>query len=325
MKRVLSLFLVVLLLVSLIACDSNETNSSDSNESVTNESSSVGSASNSESSADNGVTDGSQSSDDEGYVDEGEMKIRLFKVGKSDASLIRTKDYVILIDSSSDDHGQEILDYLAEKSITSIDYMIITHFDKSEVGGADIILKGTEVKTVVQPAYTKDSTQAREYVAALGTVDSEVVTLKEEMTINCNDVELTLYPAQKSYYAEDDDNNFSIAVNIIHGDNSFLFAGDAMSARMKELVEFNQAKGLEAFSFVKMPCNGVYCEGTYGISTTEFIEAVDPIYASISCSEKNPAEAAVVDALAAVGTKVFFTKDGNIKITSDGEMIEIVQ
>ena len=323
MKKVLSLFLIALLLVSLIACGGNETSSSQA-ESVTNESSSDGSESNTESSADSGA-DGSQGSNDEGYVDEGEMKIRLFKVGKSDASLIRTKDHVILIDSSSDDHGQEILDYLAEKSITAIDYMIITHFDKSEVGGADIILKGTEVKTVIQPAYTKDSTQAREYVAALGTVDSEVITLKEEMTINCNEAELTLYPAQKSYYAEDDDNNFSIAVNVIHGENSFLFAGDAMSARMKELVEFNQAKGLEAFSFVKMPCNGVYCEGTYGISTTEFIEAIDPIYASISCSEKNPAEAAVIDALTAAGTKVFFTKDGNIKITSDGEMIEIVQ
>ena len=324
MKKVLSLFLIALLLVSLIACGGNETSSSQANESVTNESSSDGSESNTESSADSGA-DGSQGSNGDGYVDEGEMKIRLFKVGKSDASLIRTKDHVILIDSSSDDHGQEILDYLAEKSIAAIDYMIITHFDKSEVGGADIILKGTEVKTVIQPAYTKDSTQAREYVAALGTVDSEVITLKEEMTINFNDVELTLYPAQKSYYAEDDDNNFSIAVNVIHGENSFLFAGDAMSARMKELVEFNQAKGLEAFSFVKMPCNGVYCEGTYGISTTEFIEAIDPIYASISCSEKNPAEAAVIDALTAAGTKVFFTKDGNIKITSDGEMIEIVQ
>lgn len=324
MKKSLSLIVALLLCLGLFACsESNESVSSEAEGSVVDTSVSISAESPDNSTADSSAD--TSEADDEGYVDDGEMKLRLFKVGKSDASLIRTKDFVVLIDSSSDDHGQEILDYLAEKSITSIDYLIITHFDKSEVGGADIILKGIDVKTVIQPAYTKDSTQAREYVAALGTVDSEVITLKEEMVINCNEAEFTVYPAEKSYYAEDDDNNYSIAVNIIHGDNSFLFAGDAMSARMKEIVEFNAAKGIEAFSFLKVPCNGVFCEGTYGLSTAEFIEAVDPIYASISCSLKNPAEDAVVDALTATGTKVFYTVDGNIKITSDGEMIEIVQ
>lgn len=266
------------------------------------------------------------SADDDGYVSAGTIKIRCFKVGKADATLIRTQNSVVLIDTASDDKGMDIVEYLQEKGISKIDYMIISHFDKSEVGGADTVFRLAEVGAVIQPSYVKDSSQYREYLNALETSGAEVVTLTEAMSLELDGATFYIYPANESVYAEDDDNDFSIGVTVVHGENTLLFPGDAMSARMKEIIEYNESVlGISAFTYLKVPCNGVYCEGGYGVSSEEFFNWAQPLYASISCSEKNPAEDRVVTLLESAGAKVFFTKDGNIKMTSDGESFEVVQ
>ncbi len=269
---------------------------------------------------------GEQSNDDIGYVDAGEMKIRCFKAGKADATVIRTQNHVILIDTASDDKGTKIVEYLNEKGITKIDYLIISHFDKSEVGGADAVLRLVKTENIIQPNYVKDSAQYREYINEANLSGAKITTLTEAMTLELDGIKFHIYPAQQSTYIEDTDNNYSVGVSIVHGENTFLFAGDAMSARMKEVMEYNRdTLGIDAFTYLKAPCNGAYCEGTYGIDTKAFAEWAQPIYVSVSCSVKNPAEQAAVDAYEAAGAKVYYTMDGNIKMTSDGDTVEVVQ
>lgn len=59
---------------------------------------------------------------------------------KSDAILIEQADFRMLVDTSFDDRADVILDYFSEHGIDTLDYLIITHFDKDHVGGADKIL-----------------------------------------------------------------------------------------------------------------------------------------------------------------------------------------
>ncbi len=317
-RRIFSLVLILMLALSVVAC--TDTTQSPSQSTDTNQSGTVDNNSQ-ELSNENTSTES-----DDGYVDAGEIKIRCFKVGKADATLIRTQNNVILIDTASDDKGTKIVEYLNEKGITKIDYMIVTHFDKSEVGGADSVLRLVKTENIIHPDYVKDSTQYREFINEANLSGAKITALKENMKLELDGAVFHIYPAQEATYLEDSDNNYSVGVTILHGDNSFLFPGDAMSARMKEIMEYNaNTLGINEFTFLKAPSNGAYCEGTYGIDTEAFAQWAKPIYVSISCSEKNPAEEKAVQIYTNAGAKIYYTMNGNIKMTSDGESLEIVQ
>ena len=60
------------------------------------------------------------------------VKVTFFDVGKGDAILIETAGHRMLIDAGYDDTVGVILDYLREKGVKKLDYMVITHFDKDQ-------------------------------------------------------------------------------------------------------------------------------------------------------------------------------------------------
>ena len=98
--------------------------------------------------------------------------------------------------------------------------------------------------------------------------------------------------------------------------NRFLFAGDALTERLGEFT----ALGEGTYDFLKVSNHGDYFEGVEA-----FFRAVSPKYAAITCSDKNPADARTVSALEAVGAQVFLTRDGSVKVTSDGRTISVLQ
>ena len=80
----------------------------------------------------------SDSANENGATDE--LDIVIFKIGKADSILLRVGDQTALIDAGEEDDGEEIIAYMQENDIDTIDYMILTHFDKNHIGGADKIL-----------------------------------------------------------------------------------------------------------------------------------------------------------------------------------------
>jgi len=75
-----------------------------------------------------------------GAQDPGTLRVRCFKIGKADAFLLRMSRHAVLIDAGEDDDAPEILDYLADNGITELDCLILTHFDKRSIGGAQELL-----------------------------------------------------------------------------------------------------------------------------------------------------------------------------------------
>lgn len=71
---------------------------------------------------------------------------------------------------------------------------------------------------------------------------------------------------------------------------------------------------------MKVSNHGDYFEGVEAFS-----QAVSPTYAVITCSDKNPADARTVAALEAVGARVYLTRNGSVKVTSDGQTISVLQ
>lgn len=246
---------------------------------------------------------------------EDEFEVAVLNVGQADAILLHTKEHNVIIDCGEKDDGDELVQYLADRGIQKIDYIFITHFDKDHVGGFPELVGSIAAEEVIVPNYEGTNSEYKKYVASVEENNLSVTKLTEDMTLVLDDVLFEVSPPQKKSYAEGD-NDFSLAVSVTHGDNSFLFTGDAEEERISEIVK----KFGREYDFLKVPHHGRYNKNT-GI----LIDTVKPKYAVICDSEKNPAEEKTVKLLAAAGSEVYCTKDGAVTVKSDGREIRVTQ
>ena len=238
------------------------------------------------------------------------------KIGKADAIILRCGDETMVIDSGEDEDGQEVLDYLAKGSVPKIDVLLITHFDKDHVGGADTVVRGIEVERVLQPAYEGTAKAYSEYMQAL-----------EEEGISPENVEETLYfglggasvmvepPASYEIPDGDDeyDNDFSLITTVEFGAGRFVLTGDIEKKRIREWLAQGDVKPCDV---LKVPHHGHYTS-----ALDEMFAALSPQYAVICDSSKNPADGRTLDLLAKYSVETLETKDGDITIFCDGEQV----
>lgn len=244
------------------------------------------------------------------------FRIEILKIGKADAIILQTKAHCVLIDCGETEDGAEVCEYLEKEGINKIDYLFITHFDKDHVGGFPTVVESVPADKVVVPDYEGSNSEYEDYENTVAERQIAPVKLRETMTFTLDGTEFTVYPPQKDAYAESD-NDFSLAVSVAHGENSFLFAGDAMADRLAEIME---QTGRSAYDFLKVPHHGRWNQ-----NTQKFVETVKAPYAVITCSKKNPAEEKTVAALEKAGSQVYMTKDGDVSIVSDGKTIAVSQ
>ncbi len=244
----------------------------------------------------------------------GKFEITFLKAGQADAIVLQTEEHTAVIDCGEKDDGDKLVELLAEKGTEKIDYLFITHFDKDHVGGAAKLIENVAVDNIITPNYEGSVKEYDKFIAAADEKGLDITRLTENMQITLDDVSLSIYPPLKSEYDESD-NDYSLAITAQHGGNSFLFAGDAESERLKEIVT---QLGKNTYTLLKVPHHGRYND-----FTDAFISAARPVYAVITCSEKNPAEEKVIKALEGVGSQIFYTADGNIEVISDGVSVSV--
>ena len=282
--------------------------------------------------------------------DVGKMEVFILNEGKADAIILTTKNHTVMIDTGEDKDGKKIVNYLSEHSITTIDYLIITHFHKDHVGGAEKIIKKLDVKEIIIPDYGKDSKQYEKFLIAANKARVKRNILKEKIEFALDGVTFTIYPSRQEYhyfsneYKEDEnddqdyednndgndsdeendryddivnENNYSLVTKVSHGNHNFLFTGDAQSKRLKELLATGDITNVK-YDFLKVPEHG-----RYNKRSTDFIHSIKPKYAVITCSSDEPADKRVVSALKRAGADIYLTINGNICCESDGSNLKI--
>lgn len=245
------------------------------------------------------------------------IRVTFFDVGKGDAVLIETENHCMLIDSGYDDTAGVILGYLEREDIDRLDYMLITHFDKDHVGGADRVLEAVEVGEVLQPDYEFEAKQYREYMETMeaGKMRPRLVT--ETLRLSLDEAELLVYPPQHRDY-EEEDNDFSLVVSMRYGEKSFLFAGDSERERLEELL--GQQEFPLAHDILKVPHHGRAEK-----NSEEFFQAVMPETAVITCSKDKLPDREVLLLLERLGTKIYLTTEGSLTFFCNGKELEILQ
>lgn len=245
----------------------------------------------------------------------GSFDFTVLKIGQADAIVMQTENHSVMLDTGEKDDGADIVQYLEENGISDLDYVFITHFDKDHVGGFSKIAESIGIGSVIVPDYEGHNSEYKKYLEAVSEKNLTVTALTESISFVLDDVLFEVSPPKKKSY-EESDNDFSLVISITHGENSFLFAGDAESERIGEILdEFNRE-----YDFLKVPHHG-----RYNTSSSALFNALKPAYSVICDSRKNPAEDKTLDALSAAGSEIYYTRDGDISVSSDGRKITVIQ
>ena len=230
---------------------------------------------------------------------------------------METEEETMLIDTGYDDTADVILDYLEENGIGALDCLVITHFDKDHVGGADRILEAVEVERVLEPDYESDSGQTREYKEALEALGLEPEKVTDTLVLDFPGTECTVYPPRQEDY-EEEDNDFSLVISLRFGNESFLFAGDCEKERLSELLA---EKDLELrHQVLKVPHHGREEK-----NSDKFLLAVSPEAAVITCSEEKEPDKEILELLSQLGAEVYLTSEGTVTCVTDGSSLEFFQ
>ena len=244
----------------------------------------------------------------------GELEIHFLDVGQADCTLVKCDGYTMLIDTGIDDQGTKIQNYLRKQGIDRLDYLVLTHSDADHIGSADVILTKFDIGTIFMSDFEKDT---KTYKNLLKLIEDNQIHYLSPAVGNV----YALGSASFQILAPNDDydkpNNTSIALLITHGENTFLFTGDAEKASEEDML--NNGFSLAA---------DVFHAGHHGSKTSntqEFIDAVMPRYAVISCGVDNAyglPDAEVLNRFREKEMMVYRTDEqGTVVATSNGEKI----
>ncbi|RIA78444.1 beta-lactamase superfamily II metal-dependent hydrolase [Anaeroplasma bactoclasticum] len=246
-----------------------------------------------------------------------DYKVTFFNVGKADAILLQYDDKNMIIDTGTIDSSEYFINRLKELNVSTVDVLIITHFDQDHVGGASSVVNNFTVKEVYQTYEVKTSNVLSAFKVALSQKEITPKEVSEETSFYLGDVSYTIYPPESKTYNNSQSNNSSLVVRSVYNKNSFLFAGDAEKERLKELN--SKAPNLES-DVLKVPHHGQLED-----NTSTFFKKINPSYAIITDSLEEPRDSQVESYLTAMGVKTYYTKNGDITITSTGNSISIKQ
>lgn len=244
----------------------------------------------------------------------GTLTLHFIDVGQADCTLIECGGHFMLVDGGNNDDAQLITDYLREKGVKTLDYVIGTHPHEDHIGSLDKVIEAFDVKTLILPDKDYDSKTYRDVLTAADKKKVEIIRAVPKTTYRLSaDAGFTIVAPCGDYGS--DLNNWSVGIRITHGENKILMCGDAEAKAEADML----ASGEElSADLLKVSHHGS------NTSTTEaFLDTVNPKYAVIMCGKDNDyghPHRETLEKLQKRHIKIMRTDElGTITAVSDGE------
>lgn len=243
------------------------------------------------------------------------LEVHFLDVGQGDATLIVCGEGAMLIDAGNNSWGDDVRDYLEYQGISDLDYVIGTHPDADHIGGLDTVIEAFDCGMVMMPDYEKDTKTYEEVIEVMDEKGLELTVPEAWSVYELGEAAFTVVAPIGEYGSNA--NDYSVGILLEHGDNRFLFTGDAEEESEQDML----ASGMDLSADVFKTAH----HGSSTANTEAFLEAVKPEYAVISCGEGNSyghPHAETLNRLRAMGVQVFRTdEEGTIVASSDGSSI----
>ena len=246
------------------------------------------------------------------------LSVTYLNVGQGDSELIQVNGINMLIDAGTNAGANDLVKDLKNRGIKTIDIAIATHPHEDHIGGMDEVLENFDVKSFYAPKVAHTTKTYENMLKAVKNEGLKIKQIKEGTKIDLGkDTEVQVYSPVKSQYEEL--NNYSPVMKISYGQNSFMFTGDAESLVEKEIL--NENKDLKA-DVLKLGHHG-----SHSSTSEEFLKAVDPSIAIVSCAKDNKyghPHKETMSNLKKAGITVYETfRDGDITISSNGKKLDV--
>lgn len=252
---------------------------------------------------------------------EGELFVEFIDVGQGDSTLIYSEDAAMLIDSGESSATQTVIERMKELGIEKLDVLVATHPHSDHMGGMYKLIDKFEISEVIIPHMAdEDIPTTRFFEKFLDACDSNDVSVSEAeigRTIKLGDASAEITAPQSEEY--DNLNNYSIGIYLTHGENTFLLTGDAEKKAEKDMLSSGKIRHADVFKAGH--------HGSSSSSSAEFLKAVSPEYAVISCGAGNSyghPNKETLEALSKYTDKIYRTDiSGSIIFTSDGDELKV--
>lgn len=208
------------------------------------------------------------------------MYVNFVDVGQGDCTLITCNGKTILVDVGETGESQTVINYIKNQGIKKLDCVIGTHPHSDHIGCMGYVLNAFDVGDVIMPEIPdKIMPTTVCFEKFLDAVEEKAenayfAEVGDEYTYG--DMKFQILAPVKNY---DDLNNMSVVVKLTFGSTSVMLTGDAEKKSEKDMLKNNINYSAD---ILKMGHHGSRTS-----STDEWLNAVNPTYAVISCGKNN--------------------------------------
>ncbi|WP_313635253.1 ComEC/Rec2 family competence protein, partial [Exiguobacterium sp.] len=173
--------------------------------------------------------------------------------------------------------GEDVVRYLQKLGIKRLTAVIATHPDADHIGGLDTVLDAFPVDSVYAPRVTHTTETYRDFLLAVKREGVTIKSVKAGLKIPSEAARFTFLAPLTD--GTQDLNSWSAVLRVEHGQDRFLFMGDAPIRTERQLLESNADVRADVLKL-----------GHHGADTSSslpFLQAVSPKRALISAGKDN--------------------------------------
>lgn len=253
--------------------------------------------------------------DEASDADESGMEVHFIDVGQADCILIKTDGHAMLVDAGNNADADRIIDYLDSQDVETLDYVIGTHPHEDHIGSLDSVIDTFEIGEVILPEKIHTSAVFEDVLDSIEAKGLSITPAVPGDAYQLGGASFVLFAPNADY--GDNLNNWSVGLRLTYGATNFVMAGDAESTAEQDILNAGYELSADVFKASH--------HGSETSNTREFLEAIGPSAAVISCGADNSyghPDASVLTLFEELGIDVYRTDEqGTIVAVSDGSSI----
>ena len=242
------------------------------------------------------------------------MAVHFIDVGQGLAILVQSAGENLLYDGGDRSHANEVVEYLKNQQVDTIDYMISSHYDEDHLGGLVKCLDNFEVEHILGSDYVHTSELFNTF---MNTATANGISVEYPSVGDTYDFGTGSFTVMAPSGISKNSNDNSVVIRLVNGANGFLFMGDAEETSEQDMISTGKS----------LDCD-VLCLGHHGSASStswDLLEASTPSWAVVSCGKGNSyghPTAQTMGKLSDMNIPVFRTDDqGTVIAVSDGSTI----
>ncbi len=248
------------------------------------------------------------------------FRVTFIDVGQGDCTLIQDNGRNMLIDAGPRESVGSIEAVLNQNGVSTIDALILTHNDADHIQGAINIIPDYNVQSIYMTDIERSTGTYYLLSKAIDESNASVSYPKAGVTISFGTATYEVVgPALDANTIYEENNSNSIIVRVTHGNDTFLFTGDATGEEIDDIILAGYVLSAQV---LKAAHHGSAADGC---NSRTLFSAVNPETVVISCGIWNDyghPHGAILDRIRDRGCNLYRTDlQGTISCTSTGNGI----